>query len=530
MNFFRSLNLNTANIAYMVVGIFLMLGIMSFSVLKLTAPMMAPLYSDLSIEDSSMIMSKLQSMGIPYESSADGKQLMVPSSSVFQLRMSFAQDGIPHSGNIVGYEIFDKADSFGTSQFTYSVNYIRALEGELARTIGGMQTIDSARVHVVIPKRELFSQPTTSPSASVIIKPKGNKMLGKNEISAISYLVANAVPGLEAAKVAIVDNLGRPLKIGNGEEDDAVVLSSNAAEYQSGIESKFAREITQLLERSVGIGKVKVSVSAVIDFDREVVNTESFDPTSQVLRSKKITEESDKSSAGGEAVSISTNVEDSSGSGSGPTRAKERTDAVENYEITRTVSNKIIEGGHIKRLSIAIILDGTYDIDDSGNVNYKPRADEEIAKLKSLVVSAVALDKDRGDQVEIVNMKFAPDFADLPKKTTFMDWIRDDLQNVVQTVVIGLVLILVIVLIIRPVAIKSVEMIKERQEYERTIQEAAEAQKVQEESEKERQSDEKHVYANEEARKIGLTQRLDDIAAQNPDEMVSFIRNWLYQE
>ncbi len=521
----------------LVFALLLLLGIIGFTVSRLTAPIMVPMYSDLSIEDSNMIISRLQSMEVPYESTADGKQIMVPSRKVFNLRMAFAQDGIPHSGNIVGYEIFDKSEPLGSSQFVHNVNLVRALEGELIRTIASLNPIEHARVHLVIPKKELFSKLNTEPTASVVVKTKGGQNLSRTEVAAISYLVAHAVPGLNAENVAIVDNLGRPLKIGSAEMQEPSGLSSTAAEYQLKLEEKLESEITELVERSVGIGKAKVNVAAAIDFDREVVNTETFDPNGQVLRSRKVSEEADKENAASDSLSVANNLPNNTLQGSGTTRDKSRTDEITNYEISRTISNKVVEGGHVKKLSIAVIVDGIYDIDpQTGVATYKERNPEEMAKLRSLIISAVGFDAQRGDALELANLRFASEFAALPNKESITDWIKSDLQNVLQTVVIGVVMILVLMLIIRPIVTRTLDLLKERHEEERQTREAEMLAKA-----------EAHVHSNvvatnvdtnlldtttilDETRRSSLIKRLNEAIEQNPEDSVAIIRNWLYQE
>ncbi|MBS0236567.1 MAG: flagellar M-ring protein FliF [Proteobacteria bacterium] len=523
-------------LAFAVIAI---LVILIFGVMKFSGPIMVPLYSNLSVEDSSMIISRLQAMNIPYESSSDGKQIMVPSKQVFSLRMSLAQEGIPHTGNIVGYEIFDKSEPLGSSQFVHNVNLVRALEGELSRTISSISQIDHARVHLVIPRKELFSKTGTEPSASVILKTRGGQNLSRDEIAAISYLVAHAVPGLNVEKVAIVDSLGRPLKIGSGEQPSAT-MSATSNEYQNNLEQKLENEITELVERSVGIGKAKVNVTAEIDFDREMVNTETFDPNGQVLRSRKVSEENDKERNSSESVSVSGNVPGSATSGGSGGKELSRSDEVLNYEISRTVSNKIIEGGHIKKLSIAILVDGMYESDKDGKTaTYKERAPEELDKLKALVISAVGFDSARGDKIEIANLRFASEFVATHNSYGFVDWVKTDLRDAVQSVVIGIVMVLVVMLVIRPVVLKSLEIIKERHEYERRIREAAAlAREKAEEKKREEGMDglladgniADVVGGNEERRRSSMIRKLNELVDQSPEDAVAIIRNWLYQD
>ena len=200
------------------IAIMVLLGFLTF---KLATPPMSILYTNLTPDDSSLILSRLEGMGIAYSVTDSGKDLLVPVNKVLMLRMTFAQEGIPRSGSLVGYEIFDKNETLGTSQFVHNVNLVRALEGELSRTIGSLTPIENARVHLVMPKKELFSKSGSDPTASVVLRMRGSQFLSKQEVAAISHLVATAVPGLKVDNVTIVDNRGKPLKLGASEEGNA---------------------------------------------------------------------------------------------------------------------------------------------------------------------------------------------------------------------------------------------------------------------------------------------------------------------
>src|SRR5690606_23559620 len=174
---------------------------------RLDSPDMALLYADLDTKDSSQIVAKLDTLAVPYELRANGTQILVPADRALRLRMSLAEEGLP-SGGSVGYEIFDKSEGLGASNFVQNINLLRALEGELARTIGSMAQIRSARVHLVLPKRELFSRDQLQPSASIAVSTSGPGQLSKTEVAAIQHLVAAAVPGLKPQRISIVDDQG----------------------------------------------------------------------------------------------------------------------------------------------------------------------------------------------------------------------------------------------------------------------------------------------------------------------------------
>ena len=269
---------------------------------------MGLLFSDLDLKDSGQIVTKLEGLNVPYELKRDqGTQVLVPVDQVMKLRMALAEQGLPQGGS-VGYEIFDKNDNFGPSQFVENINQLRALEGELERTIASISLVQSARVHLVLPQRELFSRERQDASASIVLKLRGAVKLASGQVAAIQHLVAAAVPSLSPSRVSIVDDHGNLLARGDGDAADALT-SSNAEEMRVNYESRLARSVEQLLERSVGPGKARVDVHAEMNFDRVTTSTETYDPDGQVVRSTQTDSQSDNTDAGGgQPVSVSTNL------------------------------------------------------------------------------------------------------------------------------------------------------------------------------------------------------------------------------
>ncbi|MFZ4125405.1 MAG: flagellar basal-body MS-ring/collar protein FliF, partial [Rickettsiales bacterium] len=250
----------------------ILIGFFIFISMRVAAPMMSPLFTNLPTEEGAKIVDELDKRGIPYELRAGGTQVMVPSDQVNKLRLVMAEQGIPSQGSVIGYEIFDKSDAMGTSNFVLNINQLRALEGELARTINDFESVEQARVHLVMPKRELFTRDTVDPTASVALKLRSSGGLTKNEISAIRHLVATAVPGLKPQRITIVDSRGGLLAKGVDEKDDANVLTEEAEDFRVAYEKRLGTTVEQLLEQSIGVGKVKAKVHADIDFDRTVRN------------------------------------------------------------------------------------------------------------------------------------------------------------------------------------------------------------------------------------------------------------------
>jgi flagellar M-ring protein FliF len=447
--------------AIAVVGLGL-IGFFFFISMRLSTPNMAMLYNNLDMSDSAAIVGKLEAAGVPYQIGNNGATIMVPDDKVLRLRMTMAEQGIPTGGSI-GYEIFDRNDHLGTSSFVQSINHVRALEGELSRTIRSINVIENARVNLVLPERELFSRESREPSASIVLKTRTS--LSRGQVAAITNLVAAAVPGLQANRISIVDQMGRLLAKGQGDNADA--LASSFEDKQTALKDHLRNSIEELLEKSVGAGKVRAEVSADIDLDRVTTNSESYDPDGQVVRSTVTVNDSNSSleSGSSDAVSVAQNLPENqkNGGAAGPksNSSGSRTEETINYEITKTIKTQIQEAGTIKRLSVAVLVDGTYTEGAGGKLIYKPRSKEELDKLTTLVRSAVGYDEARGDKVEVVNMKFAETAAEgaaEPIEINLYGLKKEDMFRAAQLGILGIVGVLVVLLVLRPLVIRLVTL------------------------------------------------------------------------
>jgi flagellar M-ring protein FliF len=420
---------------------------------RLATPSYGLLYGELDLHDSGQIAQKLDAMNVPYQLKGDGTQILVPTDQVARLRVAMAESGLPHGGS-VGYEIFDKSETLGTSSFVQNVNHLRALEGELARTIGAIGSVQGARVHLVLPKRELFSRERQDPTASIVLKTRGGERLAKTQVAAIQHLVAAAVPGLRPSRVSIVDSEGNLLARGT-DEADGQAGGANAEEMQIGYETRLSRSVEEMLERSLGAGKVRVEVHAEMDFDRVTTNSESYDPDGQVVRSTQTTsEQSDSSEAGEQPVTVANNLPDSQttkGAAGGGRSKNGRNEETVNYEITKTVKSHVREGGMIKRLSVAVLVDGVYAAGADGAKAYQPRPAEELKQLGTLVRSAIGFNADRGDSVEVVNLRFiTPEEPAVTAPDGFFGLSRGELLRAGEPIALALIGLLVMVLVVRP--------------------------------------------------------------------------------
>jgi flagellar M-ring protein FliF len=438
-----------ALVALATIGFFVYLGN------RISAPNYGLLYSDLDLKDSAQIVQKLEALNVPYELRGDGAQVLVPSEQVARLRMTMAESGLPHGGS-VGYELFDKSEALGTTSFVQNINQLRALEGELSRTIGSLASVQAARVHLVLPRRELFSRERQDPSASIVLKLRGADHLAKGQVAAIQHLVAAAVPGLKPGRISIVDSEGNLLARGDdGTTPEAAGL--NAEEMRSAYEQRLGRTVEEMLERSLGPGKVRVEVRADMDFDRITTNTESYDPDGQVVRSTQtVSESSDSNENGEQSVTVANNLPDAQkqGGGNGGARSKNaRNEETINYEISKTVKSQVREAGVVRRLSVAVLVDGTYAAAQDGTRTYQARSPEELQQLTTLVRSAIGYNQQRGDTVEVVNLRFAgaedPHFADAPAYA-FLGLNKADYFRIGETLILLVVGLLVLLFVVRP--------------------------------------------------------------------------------
>ncbi len=458
--------LGPVRLAAIGVALIAIIGFFIFVATRLTSPSMGLLYGDLDVKDSAQVVSKLDGLGIPYEIKGDGSSILVPQDQVARLRLTMAETGIPHGASI-GYEVFDKPEGLGTTNFVQGINEMRALEGELERTIGTIAVIENARVHLVLPKRELFTRDRQDPSASIVLKVRGNSSLGKGQVVAIQNLVATAVSGLKPNHISIIDQNGNLLARGTDDPNEALGGSSTAEEQRVAYENRLSRSVEEMLDRSIGYGHVRVDVNADMDFDRVTTNQESYDPDGQVVRSTQTsTEQNLDSDAGDQAVTVQTNLPDGQttqgGAGSGTKSKHSRSEETTNYEITKKVTSQTREAGVVRRLSVAVLVDGTYKLNADGVHDYQARPPEELEQLTKLVRSAIGYDEKRGDKVEVVNLRFAAPADEAPEAPAIiMGLNKADLFRAAETLVLAIVAVLVILLVVRPLVTRALETARE---------------------------------------------------------------------
>ncbi len=525
-----------------------LVGFFIFLISQIGAPDMRRLYGELDSGDSNKIISELGSMGIRYELRKGSSEIYVPADQANRALLQLADKGLPGGGTI-GYEIFDKQEALGTTNFIQNVNLVRALEGELAKTIQTISTVKSARVHLVLPKRELFSRQKQEPSASVVLSMKGAKRLELEQVTAIQHLVATAVPGLNPNHISVVDNKGKLLAGGFDDKDSVNSLALKADQRRRSIEARMTRTIEELLERTAGFGKVRAEVNVEMDFDRISTQEETYNPDGQVVRSTQAVEQtsSSKDSEGQPPVSVGTNLPDpnvQSSETANNTAAETRTEETVNYEISKTVKNHVREAGIIKRLSVAVLVDGKRAEDQKGDMKYQPRTDAEMELFATLVKGAIGFSADRGDTVEVINMEFA-EFV--PPEEPLDLWIfgltKNDVFKFAELLVYIILALLVILMVIRPLLSRALESMPSAQAMGEQLladhtagRPALAGPDAGVPAPSEMGPEEEHfeelidIDRVEGRVKASSVKKVGEIVDKHPDEALSILRAWMYQE
>jgi|DewCreStandDraft_4_1066084.scaffolds.fasta_scaffold00029_103 flagellar M-ring protein FliF len=423
----------------------------AFVVARTLEPPFTLLFGGLAPEDARRIVERLEAAAVPYRLSPTGDAVLVPADRALRLRMDMAEQGLP-SGGSIGYEVFDRGGPLGSSDFLSNVNLRRALEGELARTIAAIKPVRAARVHLVLPRRELFARERHAASASVVLSLAQPGGLERRQVQAIRNLVAAAVPGLEVGRVTIVDDRGNLLARG-GEGPAAGFAATDIEEQRAAIEQRLRGKILQLLERTIGPGRVEAEVTADLELDEITTTAEQYDPNGQVARSTQTIEESgDRRDTENGSVTVANNLptERAAQGGGGSSERTSRSEETVNYEISRTVRSQTRRPGHLRRLSIAVQVDGIWTTAADGTRHYQPRPAEELAQLAALVRSAAGVDEERGDVVEVVSRPFVQAEPEPAAEPGLLDLGRDELGRLAELAGLGLLTLIVLFFGVRP--------------------------------------------------------------------------------
>lgn len=475
------------------------------------------LFRNLAQEDAGAVVAKLREKNIPYKLEGNGTLVLVPTDMVQDLRLSLAGEGLPNQGQ-VGFEIFDKAD-FRTTRFVQNLNFRRALQGELARTINRFKEVRSSKVFIVLPKQSLFVEDSKPATASIQVDLYSSLTPGK--VAAIVHLVASAVEGLDPEQVTVVDTRGQVIFKGDGRGQSAALLNNTQLDYQKKIEDAVKKNIESMLEGIVGPGKALVRVNALIDFNKVTMSQEEYDSAAPAVRSRRDVEEA---VSNGDAYAAGANATVNQRRGVVPpanqqnANGRSKKDSTVNYELNKITRAIVKPGGTLLRLSVAAVIDGTYKLvtqaDGTAKRRYVPRSDEELAKFEEIVKRAMGFSEDREDQVAVSSMPFSQ--ADsiveaVPTKGP------EGIQKILETigayrrtiVNIGL-LLLIFFIVVRPL-LKSVKS------FVKSVTPATEALPV----------PEANFEQIAETTKADQRERVIEISQNNPERTTQMLKGWI---
>ncbi len=507
---------------------------------------MTYLYTDLDPAGVQTITDRLKADGVPFEVGADGASVRVPESNVAELRMAFAGEQL---GGSLGYEILDREDAFGTSAAKAKMNRTRAIEGELARSIESLNAVTKARVHIVMPERALFADEQQPASASVQLKTGGR--LATGQVDAIRYLVASAVPGLAPERISVVDQTGTLLaRAGDGASAGGGALE----ERQAAVEARLAEQIETLLGAIVGPGHVRARVAAELNLDQTRREAEVYDPDAQVIAKTTTVEREDtnsESNVEGGFVSVANALPENTPAEQGrDTRSASANETSEEtlYANSSTKTLVVSNGGEIKRLTVSVMVDGSY-VDGPGSVaEYRPRTAAEIERFTRLVENAIGFDEARGDSVIVENLRFAvPDSDEATALGVPLGIAKDELLPLAQTAILGLLGITALVLTLRAIGKKggvanlpavlkpqlNVDASRMAELVERAANGDEEAMielKAMRERQGYRPAIEQEIdIAQVEGRlKTSALRKVGEVVASRPNEATAIVRQWMY--
>ena len=440
-----------------------MLALFALLALRGGSEPMALLYGDLDLRDSAQMIEQLNRQHIAYRVTGGGTQVLVPADLVAQARVGLAKDGLP-SGGSVGYEIFDRSDGLAATEFQQQINETRALEGELDRTIRAINGVRAVRVHLVLPRREPFARDRQDAQASVLLTMNGAARLDREGMQAILNLVAAAVPGLRPKNIAVVDSRG-DLLARAGEPTGSTSEALTTEEVRRATELRLSRAVEEMLEKSLGPGRVRAEATVRMSFDHVKQTEERYDPDGQVTRSSQSVNSTSRTTEPNSAVTAQNNLPNAD-AGTNPTGTQEaRQEETTNFEIGKTVRTLIQDQPQIDRVSLAVMVDGTTTTGPDGKTTWQPRSAEELARITTLVKTAIGYDAKRGDQVEVVSMRFVtedPPPAAAPPRLFGLGLEQASLLHLAETGLIGLIGLLALLLVLRPMVVRLTTLAPDR--------------------------------------------------------------------
>ena len=480
------------------------------------------LYSGMSQKDASSVVDYFKQQNIPYKLANNGSTIKVPKGKVHDLRLQLAGQNVLQGGG-VGFEIFSE-NQIGQTDFVQQVNYQRALQGELARTISAAPIVQSARVHLVLPEKSLFIEEQNPASASVLLNLKKHREMDQKQVKSIVNLVASAVEGLSQANITVTDTAGNLLYEPN-QEDGLNGLTDKQLEYKVELERRLVQRIKQLLIPVIGPGKVMAQVNLDLDLSQKTIHKELFDPESSVVRSEQKTRESSSGRANVESGTPGPQYQGEQGQGTGTTRESSRSRQTVNYEINKEEHDIVLPQGGIKQLSAAVLVDGTYKTNKQGNQVFVPRKKSEIEQIQNLVKRAIGFNPKRGDSIEVTSMAFGR-----PQKMPEPSWwqeVLDYAQNFWKPLLNAVIILLFLLLVVRPIilAIIKPRVTEEEEEAASGLPEAEGREALTE------GISEEEIAAREAKKGFeDLKAKAGEIIDKNRDEAMNIIKQWMREE
>lgn len=371
-------------------------------------PAYKTLYGNLSQSDASQVIERLKEKRIPYQLKDNGATIDVPEQNVYETRLDLARDGLPTGGG-AGFELFDKS-SYGMTEFLQDVNYKRALQGELARTISSFKKIQEARVHLTIPKDRLFIGDEDKAKAAIIVKLKGGYSLGKEDVMAIASLVSGAVKGLGMEDIQIVDTNGKLLSDMVGKEDDPETMTENQMSYKQRVERGLEGKVNEILSKTLGKGNAIAKVTVEIDFSKRETTSEIYGKDAVVRSSQTSEIESKNSPDTPQGVpGVQSNLAEPDLLAGKMSSEYSKTDETTNYEVDKTITKEVKAFGTLSRVTVAVVVDNKKAKEQTGEevkIVSNPRTEQELTTIRNLVAMTVGYDQNRGDMIEVSNIPF----------------------------------------------------------------------------------------------------------------------------
>jgi flagellar M-ring protein FliF len=428
----------------------LALAVFVVSLMWALAPKYQYLFTNLDDADASLIVQSLKESRIPYKLVKGGTAVMIPEGNVYETRLSLASQGLPKKGAGDGFALFDET-GFSTSEFVQKINYQRALQNELANTVMALEEVDYARVHIALPKESVFIEDEKPAKASIVVKPGSGRQLTPGQVQGIVYLVAKSVRGLDPENISIVDIRGRVLYEGK-QSSQAISLASNYLEMKNAAEQMLQARAQDLLEKILGLEAAIVKVSADINMDMVKSVHDDYDPEIHVVRSEELRNEfqGQEDLAAGIAGTQSNLPTGRGGPGAIPEdSASGKSNVIRNYEIARNQTERIVSPGNITRLTVSVVVDGTYKSDENGARVFVPRTAEELKDIEEAVRHTVGFSADREDTISVSCMPFSQDGSDIVALAEQAKR-HEILTSLIKPAAFLLIILIVLLFVVRP--------------------------------------------------------------------------------